>query len=210
MMGNGKGRSRSRSPKKDSPKKDSSKKKRKEKKRKEEEKKRKEEEKRKEEDDNSDSNSNSDNEYDASDSGDVQYMTEKIDKKLKQTVGDFNKTLAGMNINIKEPNMYNQIPLQQQRMYNQIPLQQLPLAVPMQQMSSQPNSLSTILPILLNISTILEKLETRIDKIENIKKVKLESFSPSPDSDSETQGVIGDIRKLMKNIPNPFQYSSNY
>jgi tRNA A37 methylthiotransferase MiaB len=80
----------------------------------------------------------------------------------------------------------------------------------MQQMSSQPNSLSTILPILLNISTILEKLETRIDKIENIKKVKLESFSPSPDSDSETQGVIGDIRKLMKNIPNPFQYSSNY
>jgi hypothetical protein len=116
-----------------------------------------------------------------------------------------------------QPNSYtNQqlplaVPMQQMSSQpNSYANQQLPLAVPMQQMSSQPNSLSTILPILLNISTILEKLETRIDKIENIKKVKLESFSPSPDSDSETQGVIGDIRKLMKNIPNPFQYSSNY
>jgi len=116
-----------------------------------------------------------------------------------------------------QPNSYaNQqlplaVPMQQMSSQpNSYTNQQLPLAVPMQQMSSQPNSLSTILPILLNISTILEKLETRIDKIENIKKVKLESFSPSPDSDSETQGVIGDIRKLMRNIPNPFQYSSNY
>jgi hypothetical protein len=111
-------------------------------------------------------------------------------------------------MNIRQPGMYNQLPLQSQPgMYtsytNQLPLAvpvpQLPLALPVSQNSTQSNTLSTILPILLNISNILEKLETRIENIEKRKKHNSKSESPpqQSDSDSETRGVIGDIKKLM-------------